>query len=93
MALQAILVRAGEALPGDRWVIELDVDGEHVEVVLGPEPSAAARLSTDADVRVRVPTETISDLLLGRPFDATQFIHESGDAAAHTALLRAIGSA
>lgn len=92
MALQAVLARAGEALPTDRHVIELDVDGEHVEILLGPEPTAVARLSTNADVRISVPTETISDLLLGRSFDGTRFTHVSGDRAARTALLRAIGA-
>jgi DNA-binding HxlR family transcriptional regulator len=90
MAMQAILSRAGEVLPDTRHLIELDVDGEHVEVLLGPEPSATARLSTAADARIRVPRETMSAALLGGSFDAEEFIHVSGDPAATSALLSAM---
>jgi DNA-binding HxlR family transcriptional regulator len=90
MAVQAILSRAGDALPADRYVIELDVGGEHVEIVLGPEPSAIARLSTEADARIYGPRETMAEVLLGRPFAAEAFTHLSGDTSAMPALLRAI---
>lgn len=90
MAIQAILTRAGEALPRDRRVIELDVDGEHVEIVLGPSPTAAARLSTDADARFYVPLETMSQALLGLPFDSDRFGQVSGESTVKAALLRAM---
>ncbi|MGI9628835.1 MAG: winged helix-turn-helix transcriptional regulator [Longimicrobiales bacterium] len=90
MALHAILSRAGEALPNARYLIELDVEGEHVEVLLGPEPTAAARLSTEADARIRVPRGTISAVLLGRPFDGEDFTLLSGDPAVIPALLKAM---
>ena len=90
MAVQAILSRAGEVLPEERTLIELEVDGEHVEVLLGPEPSATARLSTEADARIRVPREAMSAALLGRPFDVEAFVHVSGDPTAMPALLRAM---
>ncbi len=61
-----------------------------LEIVLGPESTAVARLSTDADARIEVPTETISNVLLGLPFDADCFRLVSGEAAARPALLRAI---
>jgi DNA-binding HxlR family transcriptional regulator len=92
MALQSVLVRAGDALPADRYVIELEVDGEHVEIFLGPRSSVTARLSTDADARIRVPAATMSDFLLGQAFDEKRFVHVSGDRAARTALLRALGA-
>lgn len=90
MAVQAILTRAGEALPKDRRVIELDMDGEHVEIVLGPKPTAVARLSMDADARFRVPGEIMSQVLLGLPFDTDRFIQVSGESTAKDALLRAM---
>jgi len=91
MALHAILVRAGEALPADPTVIELNVDGEPVEVVLGPRPSVTARPSTDADARIQVPTRTMSDLLLGKPLDPESFVQVSGDRSSRTTLLSALG--
>ena len=92
MALHSILVRAGDALPADRYVIEVEVDGEYVEVVLGQPPTVMARPSTDADARIRVPTATISDFLLGQSFDEKRFVHVSGDPAARTALLGALSA-
>lgn len=91
MALQAVLTRAGQALPNARHVVELEIDGEHIEIVLDARPSATAGPSTDADARVRVPRSTMSDFLGGRPFDKKHFAHVSGDKNARTALLRALG--
>jgi DNA-binding HxlR family transcriptional regulator len=92
MALQSVLVRAGDALPTDHYVIELEVDREHVEISLGSRPTVTARPSTDADARIRVPAATMSDLLLGQSFDEKRFEYVSGDRAARTALLRALGA-
>lgn len=91
MALQAILARAGDALPAERYLIELDVDGEHVEIVLGPAPTAVARLGSHPDARISVPTQTLSDFLLGKPFDEEAFTLVAGDPEARTALLQAAG--
>lgn len=90
MAIQAILSRAGDALPKSQSVIELDIDGEHVEITLGPQPAAVARLGTTADARVRVSRETMSEVLLGRPFDDEGFSRVSGDVAAIPNFLRAM---
>ena len=79
MALQAILSRAGEALPDQRVLLELDVDGEPVEIVLGPDPTATARLSSNPDARIAVPRATMSELLVGRPFEDEAFEVVSGD--------------
>jgi DNA-binding HxlR family transcriptional regulator len=92
MALQAILARAGDALPVERHVVELEIEGEHVEIVLGPRPTATARPCTDADARVRVPTSTISDVLLGQRLDRKRFVHLAGNKAARAALLNALGT-
>ena len=92
MALQALLARAGDALPDGRHVVELEIDGEHIQIVLGASPSANAGPSTDADARIRVPRSTMSDFLLGRSFDKKRFVHVSGDKNARTALIRALGT-
>lgn len=91
MALHAVLTRAGDAVGAERLVIELEVDGEHIRILLGPRPSATAETSTDADARIRVPRQTLSDYLNGRPFDEAQLVLASGDRAARTALLVALG--
>ena len=92
MALQAVLARAGDALPDARHVIELEIDGEHIQIVLDARPSATAGPSTDADARIRVPRPTMSDFLLGRSFDKKRFVNISGNKAARTALIRALGT-
>lgn len=92
MALQSVLVRAGDVLPTERYVIELEIDGEHVEIILGPRPTVTARPSTEADARIRVATATMSDFLLGQSFDKKRFAYVSGDRAARKALLGALGS-
>ena len=92
MALQAVLARAGDALPDVRHLIELEIDGEHLQIVVDARPSASAGPSTDADARIRVPRATMSDFLLGRSFDKKRFVHISGDKAARTALIRALGT-
>lgn len=92
MALQALLARAGDALPDVRHVIELEIDDEHVQIVLDARSSASAGPSIDADARIRVPRSTMSDFLLGRSFDKKCFVHISGDKAARTALIRALGT-
>jgi DNA-binding HxlR family transcriptional regulator len=92
MALQAVLSRAGQALPDARHVIELEIDGEHIEILLDARPSATARPSTDADARMRVPRSTMSDFLLGLSFDEKRFALVSGNEAARAALIGALGA-
>jgi len=92
MALQAVLSRAGDALPDARQVIELEIDGEHIQIVLDTRPSATTGPCTDADACLRVPRETMSDFLLGRSFDTKRFVLTSGDKAARTALIGALGT-
>ena len=91
MALQAVLTRAGDALADTRHAVELEIDGEHIRIVLDANPSATAGPSTDADARIRVPRSTMSDYLLGRSFDEKRFALLSGDEAARAALIRALG--
>ena len=91
MALQALLARAGHALPDVRHVVELEVDGEHIEIVLDARPTVSAGSSTDADARIRVPKSTMADFLRGSSVDEKRFALAAGDKNARTALLRALG--
>jgi DNA-binding HxlR family transcriptional regulator len=81
MALQSIFVRAGDALPIERLVIELEIDGEYIEVILDQRPTATARLSTEPDARVRTSTAGISAVLLGQAINESTFTHISGNEA------------
>lgn len=90
MALQSVLVRAGEALPVERLVVELEVDGEYVEVILDQKPTVTARLSTAPDARVRASTTGISAILLGQAIDDSIFTHVTGDEVATRYLISAL---
>ncbi len=89
MALQALLARAGDALPDARHVVELDIDGEHIQIVLDARPSATVGSSTDADARVLLPRSAMSEFLGGRRIDEKCLVLVSGSELARTALLRA----
>ncbi len=93
MALQSILVRAGDALPTERLVVELDVDGEYIEVILDQRPTVTARLSTEPDARARASTPGISAALLGQASDDAPFTHISGNEAATEQLVAALSLA
>ncbi len=86
MAIQAIASRAGDLLPQERTVLELDVEGEHVEIALGPAPTATARLATRADARIRASRATLSNALVGQPFEDGEFEFVSGEAGAPSLL-------
>ncbi len=89
MALQAVLVRAGDALPAERLVVELEVDGEYIEVVLDQRPTVTVRLSIEPDARVRVSMAGISAVLSGQGDDST-FTHVSGNEAVTKHLVAAL---
>ena len=91
MAMQSILVRAGRALPDQTHVIEVDIDGEHIEIAVGPRPTVTAHPSVQPDARVRSTTDAISAFLLGSPADGTTFEHLSGDPASTDLLIGALG--
>ena len=90
MAMQSILVRAGDALPTETRVIELDIDGEPLDVVLGRRPTVTARPSTQPDARVRTSADTISGFLLGASAGGA-FEHTSGDPETTRLLIAALG--
>lgn len=92
MAMQSILVRAG-ALPAETHVLELDIDGEYIEVRLGPRPTATARTSVQTDARVRSTGEAISRFLMGSSTGESTFEHVSGDPDSTRLLITALGGA
>lgn len=80
MAVQAILSRAREALPERQFVVELEVEGQLIEVLLGPAPTAIARLSAEPDAQIRVPRSLMSAMIVGQPFDDSALHLVAGDA-------------
>ena len=90
MALQSVLVRSADALPAETDVIELEVDGEYGEIILGPRPTVTARSSMQPDARVAASAPSISAFLLGQPVDDEIFNHVSGDEQATQRLIAAL---
>jgi DNA-binding HxlR family transcriptional regulator len=91
MALHSILVRAGDALPSERAVVELEVDRVFIEVALGEDPSVVVRPSMAADARVRTTTEALSDFLAAKQRASDTFAFVAGDESAAGALTTAFG--
>lgn len=89
MAIQSILTRAGDVLPADSYTLELEVDGEYAEIVLGPRPVVTARPSVDPDARVSMNASALSECLSGRAGERLR--HTSGDSRATQALITALG--
>ena len=79
MALQSVLVRAGDALPVERFVIEVDVDGEFIEIILDQSPTVTARPARNPDARMSITYQGISTLLRGKDVDRSIFTHISGN--------------
>lgn len=90
MALQSILVRAGDDLPDERLVVELDVDGEYAEITLDKRPTVTVRPATDPDARVQISGRGISEVLMGQAFDESPFVHVSGNVVATEYLIGAL---
>jgi DNA-binding HxlR family transcriptional regulator len=91
MALQAVLVRAGDALPAESEIIELEVDGEYAEIVLGPRPTVTVRTSIQPDARVVASTKGLSAFLAGKADGGETFRHISGREQATRQLIAALG--
>ena len=91
MALQAVLARAGNALPEGRHVVELDVGGEHIQILVDGSPTATAATCTEADAYVHVSRQSMSDFLRGQSIDEKRFVLTTGAEASRPALLRALG--
>jgi DNA-binding HxlR family transcriptional regulator len=91
MALHAILVRAANRLPEDALVIELDVEGEIAEVVLGPRPSVTARPPLEPTARVAATRRWMNAYLLGEDLGGETLRHVSGDPSSTRLLEIALG--
>jgi DNA-binding HxlR family transcriptional regulator len=90
MALHAVLVRAGDELPNGIDIIELEVNGELAEIILGARPTVTARTSTQPDARVAAATPAMSAFLLGQAGADATFTHISGDKQATQRLIAAL---
>jgi len=91
MALHTFLSRADAELLARPYIVELDIDGEPLEVALGPRPSVIARPSVNANALARVPADVIDRYLSGT-LNAERFALVSGERAALDALLAALAS-
>ena len=91
MALHAILVRARSAMPDERVVLELAVDDDTAEVVLGPRPSVTVRPSIDPDARARISAAGMSSVLRGEDTGEARFAHVAGDEAVTTLFAATLG--
>lgn len=91
MALQAVLVRSADELRTGTAIIELEVDGEYAEIVLGPRPTVTARTSMQPDAGVAATTPAISAFLLGQTRADGAFHHVVGDEHATHRLIAALG--
>ena len=91
MALQAILARGGAVLPASPLALELDVEGESLEIVLGPEPTVTARPATKPRGLLRASRRTLEAYLRGSGLPLEEIAHVSGDVEAGRAFFGALG--
>ncbi len=89
MAMQAVLVRSSE-LPAETAIVEMEVDADYLEIVLGPRPTVTARTSVQPEARVATATATMSAFLLGQTPAVAAFDHVSGDEQATRRLIAAL---
>jgi hypothetical protein len=79
------------AMPTETYVIQLEVDGKHAEIVLGPKPTVTARISVQPEATVSAPRSAISSFLLGQRVDEHTFEHVAGDEQATRHLIAVLG--
>lgn len=91
MALQSVLVRAGDALPDECYEIEIDVDGEFMEIILDQKPTVIVRPARNPDVRMSIPYEDMSTMLRGKDVDRSLFTAISGNDIAIQVFFDALG--
>ncbi len=92
MALQAILNRTPYALPAERSVIELEMDGNYLELILDGRPTVTARLCTTPDARARVTMPELSAYLNNPATGQAALTHVSGNEGATRHLEAALAS-
>lgn len=89
MALQSVVVRAGDALPNERYEVEIEVDGEYLEIILSQHPTVTARPARTPDATLVTTYEGISTVLRGQ-VDRSLFSEISGDEVVIDTLLAAL---
>jgi DNA-binding HxlR family transcriptional regulator len=90
MALQSVLIRAGDALPEERFVIEVEVEDEFIEIILDQNPTVTARPAREPDARMRITYQGISTVLRGKDVDWSIFTYVSGSTVATKHLITAL---
>ncbi len=90
MALHSVVVRAGDKLPQERYVVEVGVDGEFMEIVLDQNPAVIARPASSPNASLSTTYEGISTVLRGQ-VDRSLFTEISGDETAVQYFLDAVG--
>ena len=87
MALQAILVRSTDRLPADSKVLELDMGGEYLEIVIGRRPTVTVRTSVQPDARATTDAAAMAKLLAGEIRAVEAIGHVAGDPDATASLI------
>jgi DNA-binding HxlR family transcriptional regulator len=90
MAMQAILTWKKSILNEKRTIIELEVDNETIEVVLGDRASVIVQSSSNPDVRIRTTKRELNNFLEGKETSKKEFIYLSGDKSARSLFLKHI---
>jgi len=90
IAFQAIMARIG-AVPEEARVVELEIDGEDMQIRLDARPTASAGSVAGPDARLSMSRETVVNYLAGKGLSHEDVILVEGDADAKTAFLRALG--
>ena len=94
MPLQSVLGVAGAAHGDLRdLVIELVVDDEPIEIVLGPSVTATARAAVEPASRATSTIEDLSAFMMGGLLTDTTIQHLDGDAAATRVLVELFAAA
>jgi DNA-binding HxlR family transcriptional regulator len=91
MALQAILRHAGHPLPESPVVVELAVDNEPLEIVLGPKPTATVRPCQASAAHLGTTAAVMEAYLNGTRPEPDAFTLLAGSPTARAALLVALG--
>ncbi len=91
MALQSVLVRAGDVLPKQRFEIEVEVDGEFMEIILYQSPTVTVRPARNPDARMSTNYQGMSTVLRGKDVDRSIFTHISGNEVAVQFFFDALG--
>jgi DNA-binding HxlR family transcriptional regulator len=90
VALEAALSRGTPSVLEPLTIIEVEVDGQPLEVTLHGHPSVRARPASEPEARLATTRSQISALLAGETPDSPIFEHVAGETDAATRLMDAL---